>query len=145
MNVTSFLKKNPLFRLAIPLVAGIVIGWHCSVDTLHVCLLAAVSAVALAFGMSASAPKWLFGLGASLLMLSAGLFVDEARERDMALQWNDEKHEYRAVLCEEPVVKGSTVKVLADLFLCDSLSSSSLRSNGRVYLYFLHQFPFRDR
>lgn len=86
--------------------------------------------------MSASAPKWLFGLGASLLMLSAGLFVDEARERDMALQWNDEKHEYRAVLCEEPVVKGSTVKVLADLFLCDSLSSSSLRSNGRVYLYF---------
>lgn len=136
MTPSSFLKKNPLFRLAVPLVVGIVIGWHCGVGTLHIFLLAAVSSVIMLFGMLASAPRWLFGVGASLLMLSMGVFVEERREQEMSLQWSAGKLDYRAQLLEEPVVKGSTVKVLAELSLCDSLARPDCRSNGKVYLYF---------
>lgn len=136
MNASSFLKKNPLFKLAVPLVADIVIGWHCGVDTLHICLLAAVSSVAMFLGMSASVPKWLFGVGVSLLMLSVGLFAEECQEQGMAVQWSGEKRTYRAVLHEEPVVKGATVKVLAELSSCDTLGRAGVRDNGMVYLYF---------
>lgn len=135
MALTSFFKRNPLLRLAIPLMVGIVIGWHCGIDMLHVCLLALFSLSAMLLGMFSFAPKWLFGVGASLIMLSLGIYVEESKEHEMSMQWSAEKHSYSAQLLEEPVVRGSTVKALAFLSLNDTLQPS-MRKCGKVYLYF---------
>lgn len=136
MAVSSFLKKNPLFRLALPLVAGIIAGWYCGVDMLHIYLSALLSALAICFGMFRFSPKWLFGLGVSLLMFSAGLFVEENEEERKSLQWSSEKLEYRAQLLEEPVVKGSAVKALSSVVLCDTSALHDVRKQGVAYLYF---------
>lgn len=134
MALSSFLKKNSLLRLALPLIAGIVIGWYCSIDMLQISLLALFSISAMLLGISRNAPMWLFGAGASLFMLSVGVFAEECKEREMSVQWSTEKMTYNAQLLDEPVVRGSTVKVLADLSLNDSIPSGA-RSRGAVYLY----------
>lgn len=115
--------------------AGIVIGWYCSIDMLQISSLALFSVSALMLGMFRNTPKWLFGVGASLLMLSVGMFAEECKEREMSVQWSSEKLLYDVQLIEEPVVKGSTVKALASLSLRDSIPSAA-RSSGTAYLYF---------
>ena len=69
------IKNYPLLKLALPLVAGIVTGWLCSVDVLHTATLFVVSLLLLAAGMLSPAPRWLFGAGAVGVMLSVGIFV----------------------------------------------------------------------
>lgn len=113
--------------------AGIAMGWHCQTGTLAITLSFALSLLALLFGLLRSAPKWLFGIGASLFMLSAGLFVEECKEAEMAPQWSSEKQEYTALLIEEPVVKGTVVKALARL---SGPAVAGCREKGTVYLYF---------
>ena len=116
--------------------AGIAIGWYCQVGMFPIALSAALALFAMLFGMLRMSPKWLFGVGALLFMLSLGLYVEENKEAQMAPQWSAGKHEYSALLVEEPVVKGTTVKVLAELSLNDTTAAPSVRKEGLVYLYF---------
>lgn len=113
--------------------AGIVIGWYCKVELLSLLLPVLLSLLAMLYGMFRFALKWLFGAGASLFMLSLGMFVEECKEAEMAPQWSSAKQEYSALLVEEPLVKGTTVKVLAELV---GVSVTGGRENGLAYLYF---------
>ena len=136
MVITSFLKKYPLFRLAVPLVAGIAVGWYCSIDVLHILLLWLFSVVALLAGLRRNAPRWLFGAGAFVFMMVAGLFVEECEEASKAQQWSGEKTVYRARLLEKPADGEATMKVLADVTMYALTGMDSVREKGRVYLYF---------
>lgn len=136
MVITYFLKKYPLFRLAVPLVAGIVVGWYCSIDMLHILLLWLFSVVALLAGLRRDAPRWLFGAGAFVFMMAAGLFVEEREEAVKTPQWSGEKTVYRAQLLEKPVDGEATMKAIADVAMYAPMGLDGVREQGRVYLYF---------
>lgn len=116
--------------------SGIVVGWYCGIELPHILLLSLLSAVALLLGMRRDSPRWLFGAAACLFMFAAGLFVEEQEELDKAPQWSGEECRYRALLVEEPVEGGATVKALADVELCTPSAIGGVRARGTAYLYF---------
>lgn len=119
-----------------PLVAGIAVGWYCSIDMLHILLLWLFSVVALLAGLRRDAPRWLFGSGAFVFMMAAGLFVEEREEAVKTPQWSGEKTVYRAQLLEKPVDGEATMKALADVAMYAPMGLDGVREQGRVYLYF---------
>lgn len=137
-NVASknIFYQNPLLRLAIPLMAGIATGWVCDVEALHIFAVFILSVVLLPFCLMHSAPKWLFGVGVMMFMFSTGLFVESRQAYEKSLQWSSEKNSYTARLVEVPCVRGSDVKVLAELFADTLCSINSERRKGIVYLHF---------
>ncbi len=128
-------KQNPLLKLLVPLVAGIAVGWMCNIGLLHIVPLLAVAAVALLVGLLHFSPRWLFGAGAVGLMFAAGAFVELRQCEEKDVQWSSVKSNYKARLLEVPDVRGTSVRVLADVCLADS-SFSVAPKGGRVYLYF---------
>lgn len=117
-----------------PLMAGIVVGWAYNVGALCAVALFAVSMIAAVIGLARFAPRWLFGAGVMLFMFSVGLFVEHRLSAEKAPRWEYGKRECRAHLVEVPSVRGTSVKVLADLSVqCDSVQG---RTQGLVYLYF---------
>lgn len=130
------IKNNPLIRLALPFIVGIVIGWYFSVPVNHAIFMATLSALAMLLGFFRFSPRLLFGAGAICFMLSAGIFVEEKEEAAKSPQWSDAKLRYSATLIEEPDTRSSTVRALADVSLVGECLSDTVRSNGRVYLYF---------
>lgn len=126
--------RNPLLKLAIPLMAGIVLGWSCNVALLYAVALFAFSVVVVSFGVMRFAPKWLFGAGVMLLMFSVGFFAESRQSADKMPEWSEGRHECHAQLVEVPAVRGTNIKVLANLFLQDD--SVQGRTAGQVYLYF---------
>lgn len=132
----NIFHKNPLLRLAIPLIAGIAVGWVCNISLLCILLVFIPSVLMLLLGIMRFAPKWLFGIGAMMLMFALGLFVENRQASEKTFQWSSEKKSYTAHLVEMPVVRGTNVKVLAEV-VADSLTQGSdERSEGLVYLYF---------
>ena len=113
---------------------GIAVGWYCGIEVPHILFLSLLSLIALFLGLWRDAPRWLFGVAASVLMFTAGMFVEECEEERKAPQWAAEKLQYSALLLEEPVAGDATLKALADVSLCSE--SSVFREQGRVYLYF---------
>ena len=132
----SIIRTNPLFRFALPLIAGIVIGWHFGVPLNYALFLGILSALSMLLGMFRFSPRWLFGAGAVCFMLSAGIYVEELQEADKARQWDSACLRYSATLLEEPDVRDSTVRVLADVSLVGKARCDTIRDSGRVYLYF---------
>ena len=136
MVPVPIIRNNPLFRLALPLMAGIVIGWNFDVPMNYVLFMGAFSIVTMTLGMFHFSPRQLFGAGAVLFMFSAGIMVEEEQEAYKAPQWSDAKQRYSATLLEEPDTRSSTVRVLADVSLVGGPVADSIRGSGRVYLYF---------
>lgn len=122
-------------RLALPLMLGIVAGWFCNFGQLHLIALLAVAVVALLSGLSAKAPRWLFGASVMAVMFLAGAFAENCQSNSKQLQWSCEKLPYSAKLIEVPAVRGTNVKVLASVALRDTVVPG-VRGNGTVYLYF---------
>ena len=123
-------------RLAIPLMAGIAAGWVCNMGLLHIFSVFALSVVLLVSGAVRSAPKWLFGIGVMAFMLSVGLFVENRQACRKAPVWSVKKACYTARLVEMPAVRGTNVKVLAELLADSTVSNDADRRQGLVYLYF---------
>lgn len=123
-------------RLAIPLIAGIAIGWMCNIMLLHILSVFALSLVMLLLGMMQFAPKWLFGVGVTVFMLSVGMFVESRQSVGKEPQWSENKCEYTACLMEMPALRGTNVKVLAELFSGKDSVADNERTKGLVYLYF---------
>ncbi len=123
-------------RLAIPLIAGIAIGWMCNIMLLHILSVFALSLVMLSLGMMQFAPKWLFGVGVTVFMLSVGMFVESRQSVEKEPQWSEMKCEYTAYLMEMPALRGTNVKVLAELLSGKDSVADNERTKGLVYLYF---------
>lgn len=115
---------------------GIAVGWLCDVTALHIAIVFIFSALMLSLTVLRFAPKWLFGIGAMLFMLSVGLFAENRQAVEKTPQWSCEKHEYKARLVEVPALRGTNVKVLAELTLCNEFLLENVRAKGLVYLYF---------
>ena len=86
--------------------AGIVIGWVCDISLLHILTVFIPSLLMLSIGMIRFAPKWLFGVGTMVFMLSVGLFVENEQAKRKAPQWGGKKVFYAASLVEMPTVRG---------------------------------------
>ena len=119
-------------RLAIPLIAGIAIGWMCNIMLLHILSVFALSLVMLSLGMMQFAPKWLFGVGVTVFMLSVGMFVESRQSVEKEPQWSEKKCEYTACLMEMPALRGTNVKVLAELFSGKDSVADNERTKGLV-------------
>lgn len=136
MTDTDIFKSNPLLKLAIPLMAGIAVGWHGAVGLTIIYALFSLSVVSMLFGLSRRVPVWLFGAGALLTMFSLGLFVESGQRSRMQDSWCDSKLCYEARLLEVPAVRGSSVKALAKVSLPDTSRVRGVRGEGLVTLYF---------
>lgn len=136
MTDTDIFKSNPLLKLAIPLMAGIAVGWHGAVGLTIIYALFSLSVVSMLFGLSRRVPVWLFGAGALLAMFSIGLFVESGQRSRMQDSWCDSKLCYEAQLLEVPAVRGSSVKALAKVSLPDTSRVRGVRGEGLVTLYF---------
>lgn len=116
--------------------AGIVAGWQCGFDVLHIVVLFALSAVAMVAGMLNSVPRNLFGVAAMVAMFSLGAFAEHCQSRAKEPVWNGCKQLCRVRLLEVPQKRGTSLKVLAEVALPDTVESGGGRRNGMVYLYF---------
>ena len=136
MTDIGIFKSNPLLKLAVPLMAGIAIGWHCGMELPWLCSLLSMSFVAMLLGLSKRFPTWLFGAGALSFMFSVGLFIENVQRQHMQASWCASELRYEARLLEVPDVQGRYVKVLADVVLSDTSILARTRSNGLAMLYF---------
>ena len=116
--------------------AGIVAGWVCNINVLYILSVFIPSVLLLLFGMMRFAPKWMFGVGAMLLMFAVGFVIENRQACEKAPQWNGKKNNYTAHLVEMPVVRGTNVKVLAELVAKIDTVATGERTQGAVYLYF---------
>ena len=135
MAGNQLLSGNPLLKLSMPMVIGIVISWYCGLGAVELLPLSAVSLFILLFGLSKKAPQWLFGVGALIFMFAAGAFVEYKQRLTMEPQWPDGTRIYEAQLLEVPQHKGSSTKVLADVVDIDSSTVTGARTRGEVYIY----------
>ena len=116
--------------------AGIVVGWVCNINILYILSVFMPSVLLLSLGMMRFAPKWMFGVGAMLLMFAVGFVAENRQACEKAPQWNGEKNSYTAHLVEMPAVRGTNVKVLAELVSNSDTVAADERTQGAVYLYF---------
>lgn len=103
---------------------------------MHIVALFALSVVAMAVGMLKSVPRNLFGVAAMVAMLSLGAFAEHCQSKAKEPVWNSKKQLYRARLLEVPQMRGTSVKVLAEVSLPGTAQSVDARCRGMVYLYF---------
>ena len=135
MVPNSLFGSNPLLKLAMPLMIGVVVSRYCMPGTAVLLPLLALSLFVLLFGMWQNAPKWLFGAGVVVFMFATGAYV-ECRQREcMAPEWMAGKRHYEAQLLEVPLHKGTSTKVLANVVDIDSGIAVNARGQGEVYLY----------
>ena len=116
--------------------AGIVAGWVCNINILYILSVFIPSVLLLLFGMMRFAPKWMFGVGAMLLMFAVGFVIENRQACEKAPQWSAKKNNYTAHLVEMPAVRGTNVKVLAELVAKIDTVAADERTQGAVYLYF---------
>lgn len=129
------IKNYPLLKLALPLICGIVIGWLCNVELLHIATLFALSLLAVVAGFSLRVPKWLFGAGAMGVMLAVGLFVIACDKKEAAPTWGEEKVACTAQLLEFPYMSGTATRALAYV-VADDVAVNNVRNAGLVNVYF---------
>ena len=127
-----------MLKLALPLVAGVIIGWLCDIEVLHIATLFVVSLVVLSAGLFPRVPRWLFGVGVTGVMLAVGLFVMGCDKRNEAPVWGGAKVPCEAVLLEVPYMGGVTTSVLAHVAVDDSARREGVRGEGRVRLYIVN-------
>lgn len=129
------IKNYPLFRLTLPLIGGVVIGWLCNVELLHIATFFALSMLAVMVGFSSRFPKWFFGVGATGVMLAVGLFVITRDKAIAEPKWSSEKLSCEALLLEVPYMGGVATRALAYVVVNDGADYGT-RREGRVDIYF---------
>lgn len=135
MVPNSLFGSNPLLKLAMPMMIGVVVSRYCMPGTAVLLPLLALSLFVLLFGMWQNAPKWLFGAGVVVFMFSTGAYVECRQRENMAPEWTAGKRNYEAQLLEVPLHKGTSTKVLANVVDIDSGIAANARGRGEVYLY----------
>lgn len=130
------IKNYPLLRLALPLIGGVVIGWLCNVELLHIVILFALSLLAMVAGFSSQLSKWLFGAGAAGVMLAVGLFVITCDKKSASPSWSNEKLACEAQLLEVPYMGGVATRALAYVVVDEDCARKGVRNEGVVEIYF---------
>lgn len=128
------IENFPLLKLALPLITGIVIGWQCNVEMLHIAALFVISLSAVGVGLFARAPRWLFGVGAVGVMLAVGLFLVSCDRREAQPRWGGQKVQCEAQLLEVPCMGGAATRALA--YVTAQGVQPDERSEGVVNIYF---------
>lgn len=135
MVPNSLFGSNPLLKLAMPLMIGVVVSRYCMPGTAVLLPLLALSLFVLLFGMWQNAPKWLFGAGVVVFMFATGAYVECRQRENMAPEWTAGRRLYEARLLEVPLHKGTSTKVLANVVDVDSGVAANARTQGEAYIY----------
>lgn len=122
--------------MAIPFILGIVISWLCGIGVLYSLLLLAFALPMMLLGMMPRAAKWIFGVAATLTMISLGMLAQSLEYRNALPRWSGSKGRYEAVLLETPIAGGRAAKAMAMVTRIGRDSIADARREGRVNLYF---------
>lgn len=128
-------NKNPMLRLAFPLMAGIAFSCFLSVNLLLVSFLFFVALVVACFAMGKRAPWWLFGVSVVLSMFALGMVVEQSDREEQIPCWSGEKGCFEAVLLEVPHVGARSTKVRAHVTRIGRDSVQWARREGVVNIY----------
>lgn len=115
---------------------GIAFGWSFDIGLHYAVALLAMAFVLLLWGMHSSSPRSLFAVSAMAVMLFTGVLLENFQKEDLRAKWCVEELQYKARLLEVPDVRGTSVKVLANVSVSDTLLPKGVRTCGDVYLYF---------
>ena len=134
MDVANLIKGNPLFRLAVPLMAGIAVADACGVASEWWLLSLLPAVLFMVAGLLSERLALLFGVGALSAMFFVGAAVRTAdRDSDSSL-WSDAKGNFSAVFVETPRMGERTVKALVMLTREDG-DTVGVRRRGLAFLY----------
>ena len=134
MDVANLIKSNPLFRLAVPLMAGIAVADACDVASEWWLLLLLPAILFMVAGLLSERLALLFGVGALSAMFFAGAAARTADRASDSSLWSDSKGEFSAVFVETPRMGDRTVKTLVMLTREDG-DTAGVRRRGLAYLY----------
>lgn len=147
MKAAAFLSPYPIFRLTIPLAAGIFLSdsWLRSDGWLlpHLVLMGSLG-VLLAWLVNNGSYKgrWLFGAVLCLFLMLLGSFLVQMQWRNVAAGWDKGRKGYRGLVLESPKEREKTVscKTRVDgkevlLYLHKDSLSRSLRCGDEILFY----------
>ncbi len=131
-----FFGRNPILKLVIPFILGITVMWFCSLSLQTAFLLLLAGGVLLLSGIFDRLPKFLFGIGATIVMFSLGAVVQALDNGESLQRWSDGKGRFEAVLLEVPQMQARSTKVRAEVMRIGRDSVHGMRRKGVVYIYF---------
>ncbi len=115
---------------------GIALSWLYSIPLLYSLSLFIVALVAVAVGMHRRAPRTLFGVAVSCLMLALGGVVERLDAGKMEARWSGTKGRFEAQLCESPFTERGATRVIADVRRIGRDSLHDARREGTVEITF---------
>ncbi len=130
----DLLQNNPLVRLALPLMAGVVFSSLCSISDYLWLLLLLLFFVVATLSMFFERLSILFGVSAMAAMFSIGGFVWQKDAEDMQPRWSEAKGQFSACFLETPRMGDRTTKALAMVVREDGDTLGG-RLSGVCYLY----------
>lgn len=134
--VGQLLKNNPLLKLLFPLMGGIALSWLYSIPLLYSLSLFIIALVAMVAGLHRRAPRLLFGVAVSCLMLALGGVVERLDADKMEARWSATKGRFEAQLCESPFTERGTTRVIAEARRIGRDSLPDARREGTVEVTF---------
>ena len=139
------MKTYPIFRLAIPLAAGIFFAETFRIETgiyLVVVLLLLWLALGRLLKSSSYEGRWVFGAGVMCFMFLVGWMLTEAAWREVEVEWPSERRAYQGVVWEKPQEKARSYQCpvkMADkevwLYLPKDSLASSLQMGDELFFY----------
>lgn len=137
-------KNIPLLRQLLPLIAGIIIGWHAAVPWQTAVIIGSIGIFVFSTFVFLS-PKtkyifgWLAGIGTALTLAALGMLLTWLHQAPHQSNWLGhrltETEAIELVLQEPPVEKSNTWKVTAAATAIYT-SNQKHRTTGKVIIYF---------
>ena len=116
--------------------AGIALSWLYSIPLLYSLSLFIVALAAVVAGLHRRAPRLLFGVAVSCLMLALGGVVERLDADKMEARWSATKGRFEAQLCESPFTERGTTRVIAEARRIGRDSVPDARREGTVEVTF---------
>ncbi|NDW08833.1 ComEC/Rec2 family competence protein [Dysgonomonas sp. 520] len=128
----SNIVKSPFFRLLLPLLAGIILQYHLDIKYLSIILFAlGIGVMLFSFFLPPGKEynyRWLFGAGSSLLLIAAGTFSTQLRQRDAGFDFRKGEQSYIGVVLDTPKEKPKSIAI-------EVLLSSSRSTSKKIVCY----------
>ena len=138
------MRNYPIFRLVIPLAAGIFFAETFPLEMGNLAIGLVVLFLVgqgLLLGHSSFGGRWVFGAGVSAFMFLVGMILTEAAWKRVRTEWDAEWADYQGVLLDTPLEKPKSYQCLVDVegkdvvlyFPKDSLSSALRVGDGVMF------------
>ncbi len=139
----DFLQRTPFFRLAIPLIAGIISYQYVELFTWSLLLMFVISFILIIISFLVSESKrqfqfrWFFGAGISIFFFALAYVLSAKQEHADAFDHLQQKGIYRVELTAAPNEKANSYACrVGKIVYFDTLTHSFIPVHGQAILYF---------